>query len=108
MKTDEMDILNILTKYMTKILETIDVNDYLKKRILHVDGILDIFLSIVFKKKMSTHDDDLLKVVNLLKSPLFFETFVKLSQSQEPELVFKTSLLMNSIIECLGVKKKVS
>lgn len=107
-KTEEFDFLEAVTKTFSQVLELKDSKDTLRSKILQYDGLLEIFLSIIFKKKNSTFKEDLDRMVNLLKSPLYFECLVKLSLSQEPELIFKSSLLMNSIIECLGEKEKIA
>ena len=98
-----------VTEYLSKILLKTDDKEGMsvEKDIFGISGALSIFESIIFKKKKSTLGKDLTKTLNLLINPLYFQIFVKLSLCKEPELIYKSSLIMNSVIECLNNKERV-
>ena len=81
--------------------------DLVTHNIFSLEGILSIFESILFKRKDSTQDKDLQRTLTLLKSPLYFQCLAQLSLVNRTELVFHSSLCMNSIIECLSDRERV-
>ena len=108
-KKKDFNFLYTITEHMSKILvySEEEIDPFIRKNIFGLLNILSIFESIIFKKKHSTMSKDLESVLNLLRGPFFFQIFVKLNLCVEPELIYKSSFAMNSIIECLGDKEKV-
>ena len=75
--------------------------------VFSLESILKLFESIMFKCRDSTLDKDLQKTLSLLKNPFFFQCLAHLSMASQTELIFHSSLCMNSIIECLNDREKV-
>lgn len=80
---------------------------FISKHILQIESILNIFENLIFRKKESTIQKDLQRTIDLLKSPLYFEVLSQLMLTSEPELIYKSTIIMNVIIVCLEDKQKV-
>lgn len=88
-------------------LSQVESKSFISGHILQIESILNIFENLIFRKKESTIEKDLQKTIDLLKSPLYFEVLSQLTLTNEPELIYKASVIMNVIIVCLPDKLKV-
>ena len=105
----EFNLLLEATKYLSPFLKyNEESKKFFNSNIIQIELILDIYLSIIFKKKSSTLKKDLEKTIKILTTPFYFQFLTQISLLKAPEIIFKASLLTNSIIECLETKEKVS
>lgn len=108
-RNSKFDFYESITHFLANVLQLPQSasQSFISRHILQIESILDVFENLIFRKKGSTIEKDLLRTIDLLKSPMYFQILNQLILTQEPEVVYKATVIMNVIIVCLEDKDKV-